>query len=116
MPRPTAAALLAAALLPGAAIAAPPAPGQDPVEWCLLEDGEVIDQPAGSAIAACCAADGCIICDASWNNCHFEPTAGGRGAAAGLPGLAAPDSLAPARPSRPGSVLQLPDGTLSRTQ
>lgn len=116
MPRPTAAALLAAALLPSAALAAPPAPGQNLVEWCLLEGGEEVDQPAGSAIAACCAADGCIICDASWNNCHFEPTAGGRGAAAGLPGLAAPDSLAPAGPSGPGTAQQLLDGTMLRTQ
>ena len=92
-----------ATLLPMSEQAAPPGPGEDLVEWCLLSGGDVVDQPAGSAIAACCTSDGCIICDASWNNCHFEPTHGGRGAAAGLPGLGGPDTMAPGSQGRPSA-------------
>lgn len=60
-------------LLPISAQAAPPAPGQDLIEWCLLNGGEIIDQPPGSAIAACCTEDGCIICNADWSGCTFDP-------------------------------------------
>jgi hypothetical protein len=103
-----AAGAFALCLLPLAAQAAPPAPGQDPVEWCLLEGGEEVEQPEGSAIRACCAADGCMICDANWQDCTFEPTYGGRGAAAGIDGLGGPDTVGPAGPGSRQQLLATP--------
>ncbi len=105
---------VALAVLPLSAHAAPPAPGQDMVEWCLLNNGEVIDQPPGSSIAACCTADGCIICAADWSNCTFDP-AHRAPAAGGLQFNGNPDRLAPTDQgaSRPG---QLPVAPLLQAQ
>jgi len=81
-----------------AAEAAPPRQGEDPIDWCVGGNGSFVDQPAGSAIQACCTAEGCVICDANWANCHFEPSL--RGAAAGGAGVSGPGSFAPSSPAQ----------------
>ena len=73
--------------------AAAPAPGQDPIEWCLLDGGEIVDQPPGIAIAACCSEDGCIICAADWTDCDYEPPYSRPGSQ--VPSHVGPDRLAP---------------------
>lgn len=50
-----------------------PPPGMDSVSACSLSGGEIIAQPAGSTIEACCSADGCIICDSDGSSCDFDP-------------------------------------------
>lgn len=65
---------------------------------CELLGGDVVAQPAGSAITACCYEDGCWICDAQGNDCTFDPTADrigpstppGRPPSVVLPGLDLP--------------------------
>jgi len=64
-------------LLAASTSAAPPSPtaGDDELlEWCLLNNGENTSQPPGSGIQACCVeGEGCIICDANWSDCVFDP-------------------------------------------
>lgn len=86
-------AFAALPVLPQAALAAAPTPGNE-IEWCYLDGGEIIEQPAGSSIAACCTADGCIICDADWSDCSFEPAAR-RATDAALEPFSSPGQLAP---------------------
>lgn len=57
----------------GAGQADAPPPGMDNVSVCSLSGGEIIPQPAGSTIEACCSADGCIICDRDGSDCDFDP-------------------------------------------
>ncbi len=40
---------------------------------CRATGGEWIDQPPGSPITACCANDGCVICDENGNECEHDP-------------------------------------------
>ena len=110
-----AAAVAAFALAPALAtssLAEPPRPGEQPLDWCLLEGGDTIPQPPGSSIRACCADDGCFICDVNWNDCTFDP-AMGPSAGMGRPSAPQADTMAPAQgaSNRPGSnsgvVLQL---------
>jgi hypothetical protein len=92
-------AIVALALIaPAAQAAKKPAGGFD-IEHCALS-GDVIDQPPGSAINACCYEDGCWICDANWGNCTWDPAYGARGPGAGLIDQG-PAVLAPAETSRP---------------
>ena len=68
-----AACTLALAAMTTPSLAEAPAPGSDPLEWCLLSGGESVPQPPGSPIAACCTPEGCVICDADWSDCEFDP-------------------------------------------
>ena len=40
---------------------------------CELLGGEVIKQPEGSGITACCYDNGCWICDEKGDDCVFDP-------------------------------------------
>ena len=40
---------------------------------CELLGGEVVRQPKGSPITACCYENGCWICDEAGNDCKFDP-------------------------------------------
>lgn len=64
---------------------------------CELLGGDVVAQPPGSAITACCYESGCWICDAQGNDCTFQPVADrigpsvpGRPPRATVPGLETP--------------------------
>ena len=48
-------------------------PGDGRILECQLLGGEVVPQPPGSSITACCYENGCWICDADGNDCEFEP-------------------------------------------
>lgn len=90
-------AILALACLAPAEAAKRPTGGFD-IEHCAIS-GDVLDQPPGSSINACCYEDGCWICDANWQNCTWDPAYSsgkpGGGAAIGQ----GPAVLAPAEPS-----------------
>jgi hypothetical protein len=63
---------VAGAVLTGQALAAD---NDGKVIECELLGGDVVAQPPGSAITACCYENGCWICDAQGNDCSFEPAA-----------------------------------------
>ena len=73
----TTAAIAGLAMLPlqvGSSLADVP-PGMETVSSCALSGGEVIPQPAGSTIEACCTAAGCTICSSASldTDCTFDP-------------------------------------------
>jgi hypothetical protein len=86
------------------ALAVPPAPGQQLLEWCVLNSGEMIEQPPGSPILVCCVeGEGCIMCDTNWENCEFDPPYGLQpGRANGIDPLDL--FAAPSQPAPPGLV------------
>lgn len=114
--RITAAAILALALLSPPAEAAKRPPGGFDIQHCALS-GDVVDQPAGSPITACCYEDGCWICDENWGNCTWDPAyssvrPGGGAAIEQGPAVLAPAE--PSRPTRPGLQRQQPGGRTLR--
>ena len=106
LPMLAAAAFALIPILTMPAQAEPPAPGQDPLEWCLLEGGDTIPQPSGSSIAACCTEDGCIICAADWSDCSFDPPYSRPGSSQTR--FDAADVLAPPSQTPSGPQLQVP--------
>jgi hypothetical protein len=103
----TLAALALASALAQPAQARPPAPGQHLLDWCVLNDGEMIDQPPGSPILMCCVpGEGCIMCDTRWENCEFDPAYAVPGARSnGIDGIDL--FTAPSQPAAPGQATPL---------
>ncbi len=101
----TLAAVVAFASIPLLPAQAAPQQGADPLEICML-DGEIIPQPPGSAIQACCTEDGCVICAADWSDCTFDPANNVRPGGAGRPVFDGADTMAPPpRQSNPNPIL-----------
>ncbi len=61
-----------------------------------IENGDIVEQPAGSPIRACCldsditGVRGCYICDYKWENCTWDPA--GKGGSKGK-GKQTPEKL-----------------------
>lgn len=68
-----------ALLAPDAAIAAKRKQGMG-VGQCWVE-GTVHPAGPGEAISSCCLEDGCWICNATWNDCTWDPKYSTKGAA-----------------------------------
>ncbi len=70
---------------------------------CRATGGEWIDQPPGSAITACCADDGCVICDENGNECEHDPPYS-QPSGAGMMVPNPPQTVTPVIPQQGGMV------------